>query len=239
MGENPAGLTLAIALVLIASISTTGGLATTAGAGASPDASAQSGVHSTLSSFDPTLTATRTVSPLNVQTGGPISLQTTTNNGGTPPYGYTYTGLPGRCFTSNTQSFSCNPSQTGNHQIQVIVTDSHGNYSLSNSESLTVTSSSGGGSGNNSTNPFSGLLSGFSGILSLLIILGIVGFVTWILLIVGVWIIAIVLLRRLPKRGATLSAPVPMVKCTACSASIPAGSKFCSECGASTVPKTA
>jgi len=164
-----------------------------------------------VSPFNAPLSVSLSVNPSPVQKGNQISVSTTVS-GGTSPYSFTYSGLPPGCGGNNVQSFSCNPSSTGSFQIQASVTDNNGNTSVSNSVSLTVTSSSGGngngnGGGNNSSNPFSGLLSGLGGFLSLLLIFGIVGFVTWILLIVGVWIIAIVLVRRLPKRGATTAAP--------------------------------
>ena len=192
-----------------------------------------------LSPFNAPLIASLSISPGQVQKGQSISL-TTTASGGTPPLSYNYYGLPPGCTSSNTATFGCSPSSTGTFPIQVSVTDSKSNNTLSNTVSVTVTSSgsgNGGGSGNNSSNPFSSLLSGLGGFLQLLIIFGLIGFATWILLIVGVWIIAIVLLRRLPKRGATMPA-TPTVKCAACSAAIPGGSKFCPECGTSTAPKT-
>ncbi|MFI5414067.1 MAG: hypothetical protein ACHQ16_00080 [Candidatus Lutacidiplasmatales archaeon] len=191
----------------------------------------------------PVVSASLSISPGQVQKGQSISV-TTTASGGTPPYTYSYTGLPGGCSGQNQASFSCNPSSTGSFSVQVTVTDMHGNQSTpSNSVSVDVTSSSNGngngngnGGGNNSSGGLSSLFSGFSGILSLLLIFGIVGFITWILLIVGVWIIAITLVRRLPKRGAAGSSSA-FTKCAACSTPIPVGTKFCSECGVSTVPK--
>jgi hypothetical protein len=186
------------------------------------------------------LTATLTASPSNLQQGQSINFQVTAN-GGHSPYSYTYSGLPPGCSGQNTPSFSCNPSSTGTYTAQASVSDSGTNQTTTNSVSITVTSSGNGngkgnGGGNNSSNPLSGLFSGFSGILSLLLILSLVGFVTWILLIVGVWIIAITLVRRLPKKGEWGMAG-PMGKCAACSAAIPSGSKFCPACGTSTAPK--
>lgn len=191
------------------------------------------------------LGASLTVSPSQVQEGQSIQVQTTAN-GGTVPYTYAYSGLPSGCTGPSMASFSCAPSSTGTFSIQVTVTDTNGNHTQSNSVSVDVTSSSNNGNGNgsgngknggnNSSNPLSSLFSGFSGLLPLLLLFGVVGFVTWILLLVGVWIIAITLVRRLPKRG-TVGAPGPTTKCAACSASISAGSKFCSECGAGTGPK--
>jgi hypothetical protein len=203
---------------------------------------------------DPGVMASLSVSPNSVTEGNQINLQTTAS-GGSGSYSYTYFGLPPGCNSSNSPSFSCSPSATGPYSIYVNVTDSNGGYYDSGTQNLQVTSSSGnngnggngnggngnGGGGNNSSNPFSSLLSGFSGFLSILLIVGIIGFVSWILLIVGVWIIAIVLIRRLPRRGAAGVGPIgaPTGKCPSCSSAIPAGSKFCPECGASAAPKGA
>ncbi|MCI4336552.1 MAG: zinc ribbon domain-containing protein [Thermoplasmata archaeon] len=188
------------------------------------------------------VSASLSISPSQVQKGQSISV-TTTASGGTPPYtSYSYTGLPGGCSGQNQASFSCNPSSTGSFSVQVTVTDMHGNQSTpGNTVSVDITSSSNGngngnGGGNNSSGGLSSLFSGFSGILSLLLIFGIVGFITWILLLVGVWIIAITLVRRLPKRGVA-GAVSAFTKCPACSTPIPVGTKFCSECGTSTAPK--
>jgi hypothetical protein len=189
------------------------------------------------------VTVSLTISPSQVSEGQSINLQASAS-GGTPPYSYSYSGLPNGCQGQSGQSFSCNPSESGSFSVQTTATDSHGNQSSpSNSVSVDVTQSTSGngngnnnGNGSNSSNPLSSLFSGFSGVLSLLLIFGLVGFVTWILLIVGVWIIAITLVRRLPKRGEWGTAG-GTTKCAACSAAIPAGSKFCSACGASTAPK--
>lgn len=187
------------------------------------------------------VTASLSITPQQVSKGQPINVQTIAS-GGTPPYSYSYTGLPPGCGGQNQPSFSCNPSATGSFSVQVTATDSHGNQSNpSNSVSVDVTSSSGGngngnGGSNNSSNPFSSLFSGLGGILAIALILAIVGFVAWILLVVGVWVIAVVLMRRLPKGGA---AAVTKVRCAACDRMIPDGSKFCPECGASTAPKPA
>jgi len=184
------------------------------------------------------LSASLSVNPNHLSKGQSIEVQTNVN-GGTPPYSYSYSGLPGGCPGQNAASYSCTPSAAGNFNVNVEVTDNGGNHTSSNSVGVDVSSSSngnGGGSGNNSSNPLSSLLSGFGGFLSIVLVFGIVGFVTWILLVVGVWIIAVVLYRRLPKR-ATDAPPSSAAKCTACGAVLPAGSKFCSECGRSTAPK--
>ena len=185
------------------------------------------------------LGASLTVSPSQVQSGQSIQIQTTAT-GGVQPYTFSYSGLPGGCSNQNQPSLTCNPTSTGSFTVQASVSDSNGSHTQSNSVSVDVTSSSnngnGKGGGNNSSNPISSLFSGFSGLLPLLLIFGVVGFVTWILLLVGVWIIAITLVRRLPKRGAIGSAG-PTTPCAKCSAALPVGSKFCSECGAGTAPK--
>ena len=202
--------------------------------------------------IDPSLSAGLTLSPNTVTEGQSINVDVSAN-GGTGSYSYNYFGLPAGCGGETGSSFSCTPSQTGGFSIYVNVTDTNGAYSVSPTQNLQVNPANSGGngggngsgshegsSGNNSSNPLSGLLSGLSGFLSLVIIVGIIGFVSWILLIVGVWIIAVILIRRLPRRG-TLIAPaaaVPTMKYPSCSANIPAGSKFCADCGTSTAPKT-
>jgi hypothetical protein len=198
--------------------------------------------------IDPALQVSLNVNPQDINSGQSIDVQTVASYG-SGSYTYNYMGLPSNCMSYQGQStFSCNPN-SGNYNISVSVSDTNGASVQSSTVSVQVSPSSGGGNGNggsgsggnNSSNPFGSLLSGFSGILSLLLIAGIVGFVTWILLIVGVWIIAVVLIRRLPKRGTAAAAALAgaTAKCASCSAVIPAGSKFCPECGVKTVPKAA
>jgi hypothetical protein len=198
-----------------------------------------SGTHAKASPEATPFTASLSVNPSQVQKGESISVQTNVN-GGTSPYSYSYTGLPPGCGSQDSPQLSCNPSTSGNYNVQATVTDVNHNQTVSNSASLDVTSSNNGngnGNGNNSSNPFSSLLSGLGGFLSIVVVFGIIGFVTWILLVVGIWIIAVVLLRRLPKRPSPAAAGSTMA-CAACGATLPTGSKFCSECGKSTAPKT-
>ena len=184
------------------------------------------------------LTVSLSISPQDIQAGSSTEIQTMAN-GGTPPYSYSYNGLPSSCAGENVASFSCNPSQSGTFDVTAQVIDTNGNTSQSNSVTLTVSSvNNGNGNGNgnnNSSNPFSGLLSGLGGIVTYVLIFGIIGFATWILLVVGIWVIAVVLMRRLPKPGARAT-EMAMAACPSCSKSIPAGTKFCPECGASTAP---
>ena len=187
------------------------------------------------------LEVTLSISPSQVQVGNSVNIQAAAS-GGIPPYSYQYTGLPSDCPSQNSSSFSCNPSTPADYEVSVSVTDAASDSATSNPPtSLDVSSSNNGGSGgggNNSSNPFSGLISGLGGILTYVLIFGLIGFVTWILLIVGIWIIAITLVRRLPKRGAA-SPATATVTCAACSAVIPAGTKFCPECGKSLTRKGA
>jgi hypothetical protein len=193
---------------------------------------------------DSSVMATLSLDHSSINLGQSVSI-TASASGGSGSYSYNYAGLPSNCMGQQGPHFDCTPSSTGGYSISVNVTDTNGGYAVSSNGNLQVNPSSsggggGGGSGNNSSNPFGSLLSGFSGIFSLFIIVGIIGFVTWILLIVGVWIIAVVLIRRLPKRG---TAPAALMagqtsKCASCSAMIPAGSKFCPECGTGTAPQS-
>ena len=236
-----AATAVALAVVIVAvSFGVVSGFSMPSGHGL-PATSSDPGATPALSKFTPLVSVTLNINPSQVKEGQSINLQTSVN-GGTMPFSYSYSGLPPGCTSLNLSAFACTPSSTGNFGVQVTVIDFHQNSSTSNTQNVDVTSSNSGngnngGGGNNSSNPFSGLLSGLGGFLSILLIFGLIGFVTWILLIVGVWIIAIVLVRRLPKRGAT-SPVTATVKCAACSAAITAGSKFCPECGTSTTPKT-
>jgi large repetitive protein len=196
------------------------------------------------------ITVQLTINPSQITSGQQVTVQTSANYG-SGSYTYSYNGLPSNCMSGQGQNmFSCNPNQ-GDYNVTVTVTDSVGGSATSSNQFLQVGSSSGGGGGqggsggNNSSNPFGSLLSGLGSVVSLLIIAGIIGFVTWILLIVGVWIIAVVLIRRLPKRGSAAAALLAgqTTKCSSCSAVIPGNTKFCPECGASTTasnsaPKT-
>jgi hypothetical protein len=204
-----------------------GGLATAPDAGATPLAPS-------LAPANSPLTATLAISPQTIQQGSSTDIQTVAN-GGTPPYAYSYNGLPSSCAGENAASFECNPTQSGTYSVTAQVIDANGNTSESNVVTLTVTSSnSGNGNGNssNSSNPFSGLLSGLGGVLTYVLIFGVIGFVTWILLVVGIWVIAVVLMRRLPRPGA--QSATSTTTCPSCAKSIPGGTKFCPECGAST-----
>lgn len=89
------------------------------------------------------------------------------------------------------------------------------------------------GNSNSSNSSLSNLLSNAGAFLRILLIGGIILFVTWILLVAGIWVIAVVLMRRLPKPGAPVSA-VYARNCAACSSPMPASAKFCPECGKST-----
>jgi hypothetical protein len=200
--------------------------------------SSNSDLQGSATTSNPPLSVSLSINPSQLQEGQSINVQTTVN-GGTSPYSYSYTGLPSGCPNQNSPSFSCVPTSTGNFNAAVGVMDARGNQSSSNSVGIDVTSSNNGngngnGNSNNSSNPFSSLLSGLGGFLSIVLIFGIIGFITWILLVVGIWVIAIVLLRRLPKKPAAAG---PTVTCAACGTVIPVGSKFCLECGRSTAPK--
>jgi hypothetical protein len=182
------------------------------------------------------------INPSQIDSGQPVTVQTNANYG-SGSFAYSYNGLPSACMSGQGQSmFSCNPNQ-GDYNITVTVTDSVGGSATSSNQFLQVSSSNnnngngkGGSGNNNSSNPFGSLLSGLGSVVSLLIIAGIIGFVTWILLIVGVWIIAVVLIRRLPKRGTAAAAMLAgqTTKCSSCAAVIPGNTKFCPECGTST-----
>ena len=191
------------------------------------------------------------VSPNSVTVGG----QATFNyqiTGGQGPYRLQWSGLPGNCAgnapnsvsDNNPDSFPCSPSQSGNSQVGLQVTDSASPSNSANapSQSLSVTSNgnnnnnngndhnnsnSNGGNGNNS----SALSSLFSSLGSLFLIAAIVGIVVFALLVitaVSTLVTAVVVTRRLPKRSKGLG---ESVACPACGAAAPVSSKFCPECG--------
>ncbi len=63
---------------------------------------------------------------------------TVTASGGTSPYSYSYSGLPGGCISGSTNSLGCTPSVAGAFPVKVTVTDAAGRTATS-STTLTVT----------------------------------------------------------------------------------------------------
>ena len=57
---------------------------------------------------------------------GSITQLNVTATGGTPPYTYAYSGLPGGCTSADASSLSCTPRAAGNFTVEVTVSDSHG-----------------------------------------------------------------------------------------------------------------
>ena len=184
------------------------------------------------------ITVVVSINPSSVTTGTSASFQASVS-GGTPPYTYTWTGLPSGCNSNGAASFSCSLSQTGSYNVQVSVQDSTGAMA-SNSQLLSVTQSqsggnhNGGGGGNNSS-AFQLLPSGF---LSILLVGVLLFYVLLALIAGGVIAIAVVLARRLPKpdrrtpTAATATAKaVGESPCPACGATVPTTSRFCGACG--------
>ncbi len=100
----------------------------------------------------------------------PVSVdQSTTfiviSSGGTPPYVYTYTGLPPGCASSNSPTMTCTPSTAGGYVPRVFVNDSAGHY-VTTTTTLTVTPNPQAQSGS------SGFL-GFWGVAADLVVLGV------------------------------------------------------------------
>jgi hypothetical protein len=183
-------------------------------------------------------------------------------SGGLAPFTLAWSGLPSGCSgnapttegSTGSQQFQCNPSMTGGFQVSLKVTDSgmpNPASATSTQQSLQVNSNgngnnnnnnknngSGGSSGNNNnngSNPLSSL-GNLGGILTYLLIGGVVVFVLILITAISTLITAIVVIRRLPSRSAALSAAAPTIPCPKCGTAAPASSKFCPACGQSMAP---
>jgi hypothetical protein len=73
----------------------------------------------------------------NVTSGYNYTLSVLVTNG-TPPYGYSYTGLPTGCTGTTTPSVGCTAGTPGNYSFTVVVTDATGDTN-SSTLNLTVT----------------------------------------------------------------------------------------------------
>ncbi len=62
----------------------------------------------------------------NPITVGEMTTFSVVAQGGTPPYTYTYTGLPAGCSSVSTATFNCTPTVSGIFTVNVTVTDSNG-----------------------------------------------------------------------------------------------------------------
>ena len=78
--------------------------------------------------FPPSLTATLTASPANIDEGQATSL-TATPSGGYSPYSYSWQTLPQGCTGSNSATLSCTPTTYGQWTLKVKVTDGAGHAS--------------------------------------------------------------------------------------------------------------
>ena len=89
------------------------------------------------------------LTPSDVAVGGNLNL-TVLTSGGTAPYSFVYTGLPGGCLSQNTDAFVCQPRAEGKFVVTVGVTDGVGQTTHTNAV-LTVSppsnSTGGGGTG--------------------------------------------------------------------------------------------
>ena len=65
-------------------------------------------------------------SPSNATLGATVTLLVGVN-GGTPPYSFSYGGLPAGCATVNLSILDCRPSQAGSSTVTVFVQDAFGN----------------------------------------------------------------------------------------------------------------
>jgi hypothetical protein len=190
------------------------------------------------------------VSPGSVTAGSQVTFNYQVT-GGQSPYQLQWNGLPSSCVgpapssvsDNNPHSFQCSPSQSGNTQVGLQVTDSASpsNSVSAPSQSLSVTSSgnnnngngnnnngnSNGGNGNNSSS-LSSLFSSIGSLFLIAAILAITAFALLVIIAVSTLVTAVVVARRLPKRS---QGRVETVPCPSCGAAAPATSKFCPECG--------
>ena len=75
---------------------------------------------------------------------GNSTIFSVTVTGGTLPFSYAYSGLPGGCATGSLANLSCTPTSTGSYTVQVNVTDAKG-YWTTASTTLNVNAPSQGG----------------------------------------------------------------------------------------------
>jgi len=187
------------------------------------------------------------ISPGTVNPGQSTSI-TVSPSGGVPPYSYSWSGLPTSCPGGSTLStIACTTSQSGSYSIGVEVSDqdqakspASGQLSVNSGSGCTGNNCNGNGngkgngSGNGNGNGSNGLnLSGlfsFSGPLALIFLFGLILFVLILLIAITSTITAVVVLRRLPPRTKAGTA-APTIRCASCQSDVPAGSKFCPNCG--------
>lgn len=82
--------------------------------------------------------ASFTAVPNNFTVGTSTTLSVSVT-GGTPPYSYVYSGLPGGCLSSNTSALVCTPAAQGSYSVAVTVLDAQG-MSANRSVAFTVDS---------------------------------------------------------------------------------------------------
>ena len=76
--------------------------------------------------INPSLVATALAASATVLDVGQSVTLTTQWTGGTAPFAYNYSGLPGGCATSNSPTLACAPTSTGPYSVQVAVEDADG-----------------------------------------------------------------------------------------------------------------
>lgn len=81
-----------------------------------------------------------TASPPTIPIGGTTYLNVSAA-GGTPPYGYTYSGLPAGCNSASQASLPCSPTVLGNFTVTATMTDALGSRVSSAPLTLIVTNS--------------------------------------------------------------------------------------------------
>ena len=68
-----------------------------------------------------------TASPARAEVGNSLALSATTSNG-TPPYTFSYSGLPPGCVSANSPVLVCTPASPGEFAVTLTVTDSAGYF---------------------------------------------------------------------------------------------------------------
>ncbi|HEV2167140.1 MAG TPA: zinc ribbon domain-containing protein [Thermoplasmata archaeon] len=198
----------------------------------------------------PDLGVTLTASPSTLSSGTQLSVGFQIS-GGASPYTLQWNGLPSPCQgnapnsepSSGSFQFQCNPTQTGTAQVNLLVTDSGAPTRATSSAQQSVQVNSNGNNNNRNNNSSNSNhngngsgnfsipgLSNLGSLLSIFLLGALIVFLLLVITAVSTLATAILVARRLPPRTKGGGA-APTQPCPACGKPVPAGSKFCLECG--------